>query len=209
MIEKVKKLNEENSHPTLYDVEQMVIEIFKKYVTIDTLRNYLIDSQQFRLVEGQPQDENRVNVREEDLGNYYVELAQNVDGVPASLVFNMDEAGQDEYVDTHAMKVIVPSSYTHPTIKIPVRRPTKRSTIVHCICNDGTYPKPLLIIPRKTIDGILLKKLTCHNLIIKFQTKGFTNTEIMKFWLSNIFFPFVEENGKLKIKDQDLQEKLF
>ena len=57
-------------------------------------------------MERQPQDESRVNVREEDLGNYYVELAQNVDGVPPSLVFNMDKAGQDEYVDTHVMKVI-------------------------------------------------------------------------------------------------------
>lgn len=77
LIEKVKKLNEENTHPTLYDIEQMVIEDFKKYVTIDTLKNYLIDSQQFKLVEGQLQDEDRVNVQEEDLNNYYMELAQN------------------------------------------------------------------------------------------------------------------------------------
>lgn len=93
----------------------------------------------------------------------------------------MDEAGQDEYVDAHPMKVVVTSSYMHPSIKIPVRHPTKCSTIVHCICNDETFPKPLLIIRRKVLDGILLKNLTCHNLIIKFQTKGYTNTEIMNF----------------------------
>lgn len=198
LIEKIKSLNDSNMHPTLYDIEQFVIEHFKKYVTTDTLRNYIIQSQQFKLVEGEPQDEDRVNVRNEDLDTYYANLAESVDGVPASLVFNMDEAGQDEYVDTHAMKVIVPSTYTHPSIKIPVRRPTKRSTIVHCICNDGTFPKPLLIIPRKTLDGIILKKLTCHNVIIKFQSKGYTNTEIMKYWLTNIFFPYVERKWQIE-----------
>lgn len=30
LIQNVKKLNEKSMHPTLYDIEQMVIEIFKK-----------------------------------------------------------------------------------------------------------------------------------------------------------------------------------
>ena len=32
----------------------------------------------------------------------YSNLAENIDGTPASLVFNMDEAGEDDYVDTHS-----------------------------------------------------------------------------------------------------------
>lgn len=111
----------------------------------------------------------------------------------------MDEAGQDEYVDTHTMKGIVPSTYTHPSIKIPVRRPTKRSTIVHCICNDGIFPKPLLIIPRKTLDGISLKKLTFHNVIIKFQSKGYTNTEIIIIGLIIFFAHFTFTKAKILI----------
>lgn len=79
LIQNVKKLNEKSTHPALYDIEQMVIEIFKKIC----------------------------NNRKEILENYCVEQEQNVDGVPSRLVFNMDEAGQDEYVDAHAMKDII------------------------------------------------------------------------------------------------------
>lgn len=122
-----------NKHQTLYDIEQISIQIFNKYVSVDTLRNYIIDSQRFRIVDGEPQEEDRVNVNISDINNYFDDLGMCVNGVPASLVFNMDEAGQDEYVDTHSMKVIVDSTYTKSFIKIPVRRNTKRSTLIHCI----------------------------------------------------------------------------
>ena len=193
LINKIHALIASKNHPTLYDVQQITIQLFQKIISIDTLRNIVIDSDLFKIIDGVPQDEDRVNVSENDLDRYYNNLGMCVNGVPASLVFNMDEAGQDEYVDTHSMKVIVDASYTKPTIKIPVRRQIKRSTLVHCICNDGTYTKPLLIIPRKTLDSILLKKLTCQNVFIKFQTKGYTNTDLMKFWLSQIFFPFLDQ----------------
>lgn len=78
----------------------------------------------------------------------------------------MDEAGQDEYIDTHSMKVIVTIPYSNAIIKIPVRRSVKRSTVIHCICCDCKYPKPLVIIPRKTLDSAVLKKLTCQNVML-------------------------------------------
>lgn len=105
----------------------------------------------------------------------------------------MDEAGQDEYIDTHSMKVVVPVEYNGFNIKIPVRRKNKRSTLVHCICLDGTYLKPLIIIPRKTVDNIILKRATCNNVILKFQNKGFSTTELTKIWLTEIFFPEIEK----------------
>lgn len=46
----------------------------------------------------EPQDEDRVNVDVNSIDNYYTNFGMHVNGVPASLVFNMDEAGQDEYV---------------------------------------------------------------------------------------------------------------
>lgn len=200
LIQTVIELNNTKIYPTLYDIEQITIEMFKKLISIDTIRNYIISSEKFRIIDGEPQDIERVNVQLEALDAYYAKLEQEVNGVPASLVFNMDEAGQDEYIDTHSMKVIVPITYTSATIKIPVRRSVKRSTVIHCICCDGTYPKPLVIIPRKTLDSVILKKLTCQNVMIKFQTKGFTNTELMKLWLTEIFFPFVQQKWETENK---------
>lgn len=52
--------------------------------------------------------------------NYFIELKKAVDGVPASLVYNMDEAGQDENVDEHSMQVIVKSDYQGEVTNIPV-----------------------------------------------------------------------------------------
>lgn len=46
------------------------------------------------------------------INNYFDDFGMCVNDVPASLVFNMDEAGQDEYVDSHSMVVIVDWSYT-------------------------------------------------------------------------------------------------
>ena len=112
----------------------------------------------------------------------------------------MDEAGQDEFVDSHSMNVIVPFSCTDATIKVPVRRKCKRSTLVHCICAYGTAMKPLLIIPRKTLDSILLKRLTCNNVNINFQEKGYANTNLIKKWLEEIFLPTVLEKWNAENK---------
>lgn len=127
--------------------------------------------------------------------NYFIELKKAVDGVPASLVYNMDEAGQDENVDEHSMQVIVKSDYQGEVTNIPVWRESKRATLIHCICNDGTYTKPLLIIPRKTVESLILKSLTFSNLYIKHQTKGFANTDLIRNWL--YIFNFLNCYSKL------------
>lgn len=88
----------------------------------------------------------------------------------------MDEAGQDEYIDAHSISIMVPNLNTQFSSDILVRRKSKRITL-HCICIDGTYIKPLVIIHRKMLDNITLKTLYCNNVMIKFQEKGFNNTE--------------------------------
>lgn len=186
--------------PTLYDIQQFIISSFKKVISIDTLRNYILSQDRFKIINGIPQDENRVAVNPEDIEKYYDNLSQVVSSCPASLVFNMDEAGQDEYIDTHSMRVVVPFSYTNCSINVPVRRSCKRSTLVHCICADGTYLKPLVIVPRKTLDNVILKRLCCNNVMIKFQEKGFTNTELMKVWLTEIFLPFIKQKWEIENK---------
>lgn len=40
----------------------------------------------------------------------------NGDKFPASCVFNIDKAGQNQYVEAHSMKVIVSAFYTNSTI---------------------------------------------------------------------------------------------
>lgn len=61
----------------------------------------------------------------------------------------MDGAGQDEYVNEHAMKVIVKSDFKGEITNIPFRKESNRATLIHCICNDGSYTKRPLNSARK------------------------------------------------------------
>ena len=76
---------------------------------------------------------------------------------------------------------------------------------MHCICSDGTYLNPLVIIPRKTEDNSTFKQLNCNIFLIIHQEKGFANTQIIKIWLEEIFFPNIQQ--KLKEEKDVLQEK--
>ena len=184
--------------PTLYDLIQVVIEKFKKTISPDTLSRYIIESGQFRIIKGEPMDLNRYEVDDEEMKQYFVDLKNTVDGVPASLVFNMDEAGQDDYIDTHSIQVVVKSTCQDKIIQIPLRRESKRATLIHCISADGTYAKPLLIVPRKTLDRVLLQRLTCNNCIVKYQCHGFANTMIIRQWLEKIFFPLIKQKWEIE-----------
>ena len=143
-------------------------------------------------------DLNRYEVDDEEMKQYFVDLKNTVDGVPASLVFNMDEAGQDDYIDTHSMQVVVKSTCQDKITQIPLRRESKRATLIHCISADGTYAKPLLIVPRKTLDSVLLQRLTCNNCIVKYQCHGFANTMIIRQLLEIIFFPLIKQKWEIE-----------
>ena len=102
-------------------------------------------------MESEPIGESRYNAKDEDMENQFIELKNSVDGVPALLIYKMDEAFQDEYVDEHSMKVIVKSDFKGEITNIPVRRELKRATLIHFIC----------------VDGLILKRITYSNLYIK------------------------------------------
>lgn len=148
-------------------MQQFVLANIRKTISQDTLHNYIVDSELFRIINGVPIDEKRYLIDQKDIDNFFTSLKELIDGCPASLVFNIDEVGQDEFVDTNSMCVIIPSSCTDATTKIPVRRLYKLSTLVYCIGVDGTMIKPLLKIPRKTLDSVLLKRSICNNVMIK------------------------------------------
>ena len=193
IINDITALIENNCYPTIKDIHQLITEKFQKILSIDTVRRFIDSSEHFKIVHGEPMEELRANVDRGAIDEYFTRLANAINGVPISLIFNIDEAGEDDYIDTNAYLVVVKHDYASDRISIPVRRESKRSTLVHCICADGSYTKPLIIIPRKTIDSCFLKRICCSNVLIKTQEKGFANTELIKFWLENIFFPVVAQ----------------
>ena len=57
-------------------------------------------------------------------------MGESINDTPASLVYSMDKADEDDYIDTHGYNVIVPSDFKDKTKKVPVRRNAKRATFM-------------------------------------------------------------------------------
>jgi hypothetical protein len=56
----------------------------------------------------------------------------------------------------------------------------KRITLLACIGADGSYMKPLVIIPRKTVDAdLMLSGLTPEKVAVASQPKGFVNSVLL------------------------------
>ena len=194
----IEELHSKQEFPTIKDIQQMIIEKISKVPSLDVIRRIIKDSNRFKIISGIPMEAARVNVSKSEIDDYFERLSQAVNGVAASLVMNVDEAGEDDYCDLHSYQVVVAQEYEGQTIKIPVRRESKRSTLIHTIAADGTYLKPLLIIPRKTVDSSLIKRLSSSNISIHHQKKGFANTDIIAKWLRDEFFPEIERRRAIE-----------
>ena len=189
----------QQEYPTVRDALQIIIEHTGKTPSLDTVNRLIKNSSDFKIVHGIPMEESRANVERNEIDEYYQRLKQAIDGIPASMLFNIDEAGEDDYVDSYSFNVIVSINHEGNSVPIPVKRGSKRATLLHCICADGTYTKPLLILPRKSVDSVMLKRVCCENVILKNQDKGYANTEIIKYWLENEFFPLVAEKKRKRV----------
>lgn len=67
---------------------QFVIENIQKSISSETIRNYIIKSG-FNIVIGNPKEEDRPNVNDLDIENYFRDHSEETDGTQASSVFNM------------------------------------------------------------------------------------------------------------------------
>ena len=112
--------------------------------------------------------------------------------LPANLVANLDDMGYAEYSDVNSMKIVIPEWAKEGNI--PMERMKKRITILHCIFADGSYLKPLIVVPRKTIEKELYDiGITPDKAMICYQENGFIDSISFLCWASNVFFPEIEK----------------
>jgi hypothetical protein len=63
-------------------------------------------------------------------------------------------------------------------------------TLVASAAADGSYLKPFVIIPRKTVDtDCPFTGLTKEKLLVESQPKGFITTEIFEAWFGETLLP--------------------
>jgi hypothetical protein len=136
---------------------------------------------------GIPIETGRLGVTQEQIIEFFREAIETIEGVPAHFVFNMDEMGHQDWADWKKQICIVPSSHPDDHVNMPVPRSGKRITLLACLGADGSFLRPGIIIPRKTVDEhVLLSGLSPEKLAVRFQPKGFVDTEIFDDWLSDV-----------------------
>ena len=183
-----------NKEPmTYYDVCHFIGDNFHKFPSIDTIRHIVKKMDGLKCVIGTPIEKERINIDDNQILDYFVELSCVCDNLPSSLVINIDESGFQEYCDSTEMHVIVPSSYLEDTIDIPVNRNTKRATFLGSIAADGSYLAPMIVVPRKTLEVEVLRfGLTSDKVLFRYQCNGFINTTIFEDYIIEVLIPYLK-----------------
>jgi hypothetical protein len=121
-------------------------------VLLDTLRHLIHQTDAFKTISGIPIESKRCALTVEVIEDHFNPLAQNFANVPASFIFNIDESGFQEFVDAHEIQIVVPASFLHDSVTVPVNRSEKRSTMLAAIRADGSYLTPMVIVQPKTYE---------------------------------------------------------
>jgi hypothetical protein len=177
---------------TMHDIVHHITEQYGKTLEVNTIRHVLNRDSQIKTCRGIPMEEKRLQVSQQDIETYFTCLDEIIEGVPAHFIYNMDEMGHQEWADRQEKVCYVPKSHPHEHVYFPVSRTGKRITIVGCIAADGSFCKPLVVIPRKTYDrDLALTGITEEKVQIYYQIKGYMDKAIFLSWLSDVFLPEV------------------
>ncbi len=190
--DKLKKWYEKFGAFSVDDAANVFSSVTEKYFLADTVRYYMRTyiNDTFKPVTGIPQEENRVIDHSKEIDDFYDEMENLCKEIPAAFIFNLDEGGQQDYVDAKKQLVYVANDFIGDSIQIPFDRTQKRSTLIACISGDGGHLKPLLVVPRVTVDSeILHYGIVPERIIIRHQKHGFVDYETFKAYWKTIFAP--------------------
>jgi hypothetical protein len=179
------------SNPELLDALQYHFGIV---ISADTLRHRIRSIKSVKSLLGIPTEAERVSVDGATLAEWYADLGRRIAGVPRQFVFNVDETGCGDFGDKRKTTVLVPSTYEARSVRIPVDRHGKRSTLTACIPADGYRARTFVIAERVTAE----MELSYYgdnpsNVIIVTQANAFMTSRLFEVWAERAFFPAVEE----------------
>ena len=157
----------------------------------------LLDKINYESVDAKPIEEERYNVSADAINTFYSELEQfcRDNDIPSFMVFNLDEEGNDPFVDACDLKIIVPKNDDNKGKKFhyPVKRSANHTTFLGCVNAHGSFVKPMIIIKRVTVEGTLLSlNYGPDRLLLGYSQKGYINRELFEKWLLEAFEPFVK-----------------
>ena len=187
-------------YPVSYeDCRDFLQERFDIVVNLKSLRGLVARSTNFRTVTGVPMDQSRIYCSEEQIECYFDRVTEvlRLGQIPAAFVVNIDETGFDSYVDARKSYRIVLAEYELNSIPVPATRREKRATLLAGICCDGSALKPMIVLPRDTMEReLFLLGYTRDKIHFASSPKGFMNTSLFQDWATQTFFPEMRERRR-------------
>ena len=175
--------------PSYDEITEFILERFHLAYHIESVRHFVTNHLSFQNGIEVPFDQNRLHCPENDIDEYYDLLENSIKDSHPSFIYNFDEVGYQEYVDSREITVVVPQNFSSEKVFMPYDRNTKRCSAIISIALDGENPKPSLILPRKTIDSEVYSILPQNSFYQFYQPNGFITTAIFLNWWDNIFMP--------------------
>jgi hypothetical protein len=155
-------------------ISDQILRLFGIGVSLNTLSRLIRHPPDVKTVDWIPMERARVMADPAAIDAYYAKIAELIDDVPREFVLNMDETGFADHLDAREERIMVPATYLHATIPLPVDCNMKRSTMVAGVAADGAALKPMIIVPRVTIEReLLLWGYGSGKVFFKFQENRF------------------------------------
>ena len=149
----------------------------------DTIRRWLNTRREFKIALSRPMEDHRLQASIRDIAAYFDLLAQAVAGVPSALIFNLDESGFQRFVDLKHSSIVVPRGSAHALHS--VSRQEKRATFLLTVAADGTCLKPLLVVPRVTIEAeLFIAGYGPQNCIITHSARGYITRDLFEHYVA-------------------------
>ena len=176
--------------PTVTDVLNFVWDNFAVSVIPDTLRKWLNSRTEFKTMQSRPMEDCRLRTTVADIQQYFHCLATAIKDVPSALIFNMDESGFQRFVDSKHETVIVPRAAE--VAYHAVSRQEKRATFLLTVAADGRAVKPLVIVPRVTVEAeLLLAGYSQDQCVFAHSPNGYITSALFERYVRDIFVPYV------------------
>ena len=186
----IKDCLAQSQAPTCNDVLNFVFENLGIDVLPDSLRHWINRKTSFKTTAAPPMEKKRTEVTVAQIFEYFEALQRATDGVPACLVMNLDESGFQRFADARNETVIVPKECQRPVHGIA--RDEKRATFLAAIATNDKYLKPLMVLPRVTVEEELLSAgYDEDTVLLAPNPSGFITTAIFEWYCSNVIVPYV------------------
>jgi hypothetical protein len=137
-------------------------------------------------------------VDENAIDAYYECLATFLPGIPRPFIVSADKSDFAEDTDARPELVVVPADHPLEYIDIPTDHHIKRSTLAAAIIADATGLKPLMIVPRFTIElELYFWGYEVTKVIFKYQVHGFITFQLFEEWVNKMPMPSSAEQREL------------